>query len=160
MKDHRLEDNRLADGLTPPKRTTTASWASSPAVRRSMQHNRPRNTSTEVALRSALHRAGLRFFKHRRPLPDLRCEPDIVFPRVRLAVFVDGCFWHSCPDHGSLPKLNGEWWRAKLEATRARDRRNDEALQVAGWTVLRVWEHDSLDEVVDRIRHLITELSR
>lgn len=117
-----------------------------------MQSNRPRNTSNEVALRSALHRAGLRFFKHRRPLPSIRCEVDILFPGARLAVFVDGCFWHSCPQHGSLPKANGVWWQAKLEATRTRDRRNGEALQAAGWTVLRIWEHQPVPEAVEEIR--------
>jgi DNA mismatch endonuclease, patch repair protein len=70
------------------------------------------------------------------------------FPGVRLAVFVNGCFWHSCPEHGA-------WWRAKLEATRVRDRHNDGALRTAGWTVLRVWEHQPVDDVVDEIRRLI-----
>lgn len=125
-----------------------------------MQHNRPRDTRLEAVLRSALHRAGLRFFKHRRPLPGLRCEPDIVFPRSRLAVFVDGCFWHGCPEHGSLPKTNADWWRAKLETTRGRDRRNDEALQAAGWTVLRIWEHQPTEESVTAVRRLLKELGR
>jgi DNA mismatch endonuclease (patch repair protein) len=148
-------DNERVDEVTVPARAKGISWASSPGVRRSMQHNRPRNTSTEVALRSALHRAGLRFFKHRRPLAGLRCEPDVLFPRARLAVFVDGCFWHSCPDHRSLPRANGEWWRAKLEATQVRDRRNDETLRAAGWTVLRVWEHQPVGEVVEQVRSLL-----
>jgi DNA mismatch endonuclease (patch repair protein) len=128
------------------------------AVRRSTQSNRPRDTTTEVALRSALHRAGLRFYKHRRPVPGLRCEPDILFPRVRLAVFVDGCFWHRCPDHGTLPKANGRWWLAKLEATQMRDRRNDEGLRAAGWTVFRAWEHQPVDEVVAQVQHLVSAL--
>jgi DNA mismatch endonuclease (patch repair protein) len=133
----------------------TSSWATTPGTRRSMQQNRPRDTSIEVHLRSALHRAGLRFFKHRRPLPGLRCEPDILFPGARLAVFVDGCFWHCCPDHGTVPKANGEWWRTKLEANQVRDERNNDALRAAGWTVLRVWEHQPVHEVVDEIRRLI-----
>jgi DNA mismatch endonuclease, patch repair protein len=136
------------------------SWASSPAVRRSMQHNRPRDTALEVAVRSGLHRVGLRFYKHRRPIPGLRCEPDILFPAVRLAVFIDGCFWHACPEHASLPKTNGAWWRAKLEANQTRDRRNDEALRTAGWTVLRVWEHRQVQEIVAEIRTLVASLPR
>jgi DNA mismatch endonuclease (patch repair protein) len=125
-----------------------------------MQHNRPRDTSLEVAVRSALHRAGLRFYKHRRPIPGLRCEPDILFPAVRLAVFVDGCFWHACPEHASFPETNAAWWRAKLQANQARDRRNDEALRAAGWVVLRLWEHGGVDEVVAEISDLVEKLRR
>ena len=77
---------------------------------------------------------------------------------MRLAVFVDGCLWHSCPDHGTIPKAHGAWWRVKLEATRVRDRRNDGALRTAGWTVLCVWEHQPVDDVVDEIRRLIQTL--
>src|SRR5262249_21357027 len=89
--------------------TSMDSWASSPRVRRSMQSNRPRNTAPEVALRSALHRAGLRFFKHRQPVPGLRCEADIIFPGPRVAGFVDGCFWHGCPPHPTFPKTHPDW---------------------------------------------------
>jgi DNA mismatch endonuclease (patch repair protein) len=136
------------------------SWASSPAVRRSMQSNRPRNTAPEVALRSALHRAGLRFFKHRRPVAALRCEADIIFPGSRVAVFIDGCFWHGCPQHGTFPKTNAEWWAAKLEATRTRDLKNERALTAAGWTVLRVWEHESTADAVARIRASVSSADR
>lgn len=131
------------------------SWASSPAVRRSMQSNRPRNTAPEVALRSALHRAGLRFFKHRRPVAGLRCEADIVFPGARVAVFVDGCFWHSCPEHATSPKTNAEWWARKLEVGRLRDRANERALAEGGWTVVRVWEHENTADAVARIQAAI-----
>lgn len=158
MRHHPDRGNDLPDHPRSLGSSGASSWASTPAVRRSMQSNRPRDTTTEVALRSALHRAGLRFYKHRRPLPGLRCEPDILFPRVRLAVFVDGCFWHRCPDHGTLPKANGRWWRAKLEANQNRDRRNDEALRAAGWTVLRAWEHQPVDEVVVQVRRLVNAL--
>lgn len=130
------------------------SWASSPAVRRVMLGNRSRDTSPELRLRAALHRAGLRFWKHRRPLPTLRCEADVVFPRIRLAVFVDGCFWHGCPRHGTAPKSNSEWWRVKLERIRTRDRRNLRRLRYRGWVVLRVWEHQvdcDLDSAVARV---------
>jgi len=116
-----------------------------------MRANRPRNTKPELVLRSALHGAGLRFRKHVHPLPGSRCEPDIVFPRVHLAVFYDGCWWHSCPEHGQIPVANRDWWTVKLAATRERDARNDMALRSAGWTVLRIWQHEPLDDVVRRI---------
>jgi DNA mismatch endonuclease (patch repair protein) len=90
----------------------------------------------------------MRFRKHLAPLPGLRCRPDIVFTRRHLAVFVDGCFWHRCPEHGSEPKANGDWWRRKLDANVARDRRNDAMLTAAGWTVLRLWTHEQLEDMV------------
>jgi len=121
-------------------------------VRRTMQGNRSTNTSPEVRLRSALHRSGLRFFIHQRPCPEVRCRVDVVFPRSRVAVFVDGCFWHSCPTHGNQPRVNSEWWRAKLERNRRRDERNDAELAEAGWRVVRIWEHESVGEAVARVR--------
>jgi DNA mismatch endonuclease (patch repair protein) len=108
-------------------------------------------SAPEVVLRSALHRRGLRFRKHLQPLRGLRCKPDIVFTRQRVAVFVDGCFWHRCPEHGSAPKANGDWWRQKLDANVARDRRNDAALSEAGWRVLRLWTHEPLEVMVARV---------
>jgi len=126
------------------------SWASSPAVRRVMQANRSSDTSPEVRLRSALHRAGLRFYKHRRP-PGVSCRVDVVFPKARLAVFVDGCFWHGCPTHGTQPRLNHEWWEAKLARNRRRDERNQSELRAAGWEIIRVWEHEPVERAVTRI---------
>ena len=123
-----------------------------------MQANRPRNTAPEVALRSALHRAGLRFRKHARPVPGLRCEPDIVFPGVRLAVFLDGCWWHSCPLHGQIPKAHQEFWSTKLAKTQARDMRNTAALNQAGWTVVRIWEHEPMDVQVEAVRATLADL--
>jgi DNA mismatch endonuclease (patch repair protein) len=122
-----------------------------------MQSNRPRNTELEVAFRAALHRAGLRFFKHRRPLPGLRCEPDLIFPRLKIAVFVDGCYWHGCPEHTSWPKTNEVWWRNKIEQNRSRDDRNHRALGEAGWTVVRVWEHEPIEEAVGRVMGIVSE---
>jgi DNA mismatch endonuclease (patch repair protein) len=124
------------------------SWASSAGVRRSMRSNRSKGTVPEVRLRSALHRAGLRFRKNARPLPSLRCTADVLFRRQRVAVFVDGCFWHSCPVHGTMPTLNGDWWRAKLCATVERDASNRLALEREGWNVLRFWEHEGVDHIV------------
>lgn len=85
------------------------------------------------------------------PVPGLRCRADVVFTRARLAIFVDGCFWHCCPIHATRPAANADWWRAKLEANVARDRRNDRELSAAGWSVLRCWEHETAAEVADRI---------
>ena len=116
-----------------------------------MQSNRSRDTVPEVALRSALHRRGLRFRKHVRPVPELPCTVDVVFPRERLAVFIEGCYWHSCPEHVSYPITNGDWWRAKLAATRERDERNAQTLRDAGWTVLRVWEHEDAQTAAMRV---------
>jgi DNA mismatch endonuclease (patch repair protein) len=139
-------------------RVAGRSWASSPGVRRSMQSNRSRDTAPELALRSALHRRGLRFRKHVRPIPGLRCTVDVLFPTERLAVFVDGCYWHSCPEHGSYPITNGDWWRAKLAATRARDEHNTQTLANAEWTVLRVWEHEDADVAAGRVSDLLATL--
>ena len=113
------------------------------------------DSGPERALRSALHRRGLRFRKHTQAVPGLRCRPDVVFTRARVAVFVDGCFWHSCPEHGTFAKANGEWWKAKLAANVARDRRNDAALAQAGWTVLRIWEHEDVNHAADRVERAV-----
>lgn len=117
-----------------------------------MQSNKSRDTRPEIAVRSALHREGLRFRKNVRPVPQLRCTADVVFAAARVAVFVDGCFWHACTIHGSLPRTNREWWRSKLNATRERDRLNSEVLRNAGWHVVRVWEHDDIPSVVSTVR--------
>jgi DNA mismatch endonuclease, patch repair protein len=116
-----------------------------------MQGNRSSDTRPEVALRSALHRRGLRFFKNKRPLAEIRCRADIVFPAARVVVFVDGCFWHRCPKHGVSPSVNVKYWAAKLDRNVARDRRNDRALREAGWHVIRVWEHECVDEAADHV---------
>jgi DNA mismatch endonuclease (patch repair protein) len=114
--------------------------------------NRKRDTAPEVRLRSALHRRGLRFWKDRLLRYDqIRVRPDIVFPRSHVAVFVDGCFWHGCPDHQRVPKRNREYWVPKLEANVARDRRADVALADAGWEVIRIWEHEDLETAAERV---------
>jgi DNA mismatch endonuclease (patch repair protein) len=116
-----------------------------------MKGNRGADTSPEVALRSELHRRGLRFRKNRQAVPGIRCRPDIVFPGPRLAVFVDGCYWHRCPQHGTAPTTNAGYWQEKLDRNVARDRRNDRDLQAAGWAVLRVWEHEPVRIAADRV---------
>jgi DNA mismatch endonuclease, patch repair protein len=113
-----------------------------------MSRQRTAGTQPELAIRSELHRRGLRYRVNARGLPG---RPDIVFTRARIAVQVDGCFWHGCPEHGSVPKSNTEWWRTKLEANRERDVRNDATLSADGWLVIRVWEHDDPSAVADTI---------
>lgn len=116
------------------------------------------NTKPEMALRSALHRAGFRFRKDFRiDLPDGRVRPDIVFTRRRVAVFLDGCFWHVCPEHGTEPRNNEWYWAPKLRRNVERDLRADAALQAAGWGVVRIWEHESLDEAVAAVRAALKE---
>jgi DNA mismatch endonuclease (patch repair protein) len=126
--------------------------ASSDHIRRRMQTARRRDTGPELAIRSILHRWGLRYFVDRSPLSELRRRADIVFPRRRVAVYVDGCFWHGCPQHGTKPKANGLWWEAKIEANRRRDQDTDERLQRAGWIVLRFWEHEDPERAAAIVR--------
>lgn len=109
----------------------------------------------ERALRSELHQRGFRFRKHASPLAGLRCRPDVVFPRQKVVVFVDGCFWHRCPQHGTDPKANGGWWQLKLDANVARDRRNNTALAEAGWRVLRFWAHESVETMAEAVARAV-----
>lgn len=125
-----------------------------------MRANRSVDTLPELAVRRAVYARGLRYRKHLAPLAGLRCKADIVFSSARVAVFVDGCFWHRCPEHGELPKANRAWWEAKLARTWERDRANDLALRSAGWTVVRVWEHESPEKAAARIEDLLGALSR
>lgn len=121
--------------------------------RRNMQANRRRDTSPELALRRVLHREGLRYrCDFRIDLPGaVRARPDVVFTRLKVAVFVDGCFWHGCPVHGGRPSTNAEYWSAKLARNLDRDRLQTSALQDAGWTVIRIWEHENIDNGRDRV---------
>jgi DNA mismatch endonuclease (patch repair protein) len=128
---------------------------SSPAARATMIANRRRDTAPEIALRRELHRRGLRFRVDHLAVPGTRCRVDVAFIRARVAVFIDGCFWHRCPEHGVLPKANAEWWADKLEANVARDRRNDGDLRAADWQVIRVWEHEAVGAAADRITVLV-----
>ena len=116
-----------------------------------MQSNRGTGTLPERHLRSRLHSLGYRFRVNYRPLSDRRRTVDIAFTRLRLAVFMDGCFWHSCPDHRSVPAINQDFWTPKLTRTVERDKETDRMLREAGWSVLRLWEHVPLDEAVDLV---------
>lgn len=127
----------------------------SEAVRRSMQSNRGRDTGPELRLRSELHRRGLRYFVDRAPIKDVRRRADLVFPRKKVAVFVDGCFWHGCPEHHTVSKTNAEYWAAKVETNRWRDRDTDALLEAEGWTVVRVWEHDAVEIAADRVERAV-----
>ena len=120
---------------------------SSRAVTAVMKGNRKVGSKPETQLRSRLHQLGYRFRKNF-PIRagDLRVQPDVVFTKKRLAVFVDGCFWHRCPIHGTEPAVNTSYWEPKLTRNVARDRRVDEALSSAGWQVIRIWEHEPVEE--------------
>ena len=132
------------------------SWASSEAVRRRMQGNRRRDTAPELALRSTLHAMGLRYRVDIAPLPDLRRRrADIVFPTERVAVFLDGCFWHGCPDHGSSPEVNRGYWTEKIASNRARDLDTGRRLAAANWQMVRIWEHEDVSLAAERIASII-----
>jgi DNA mismatch endonuclease (patch repair protein) len=128
--------------------------SSSEALRR-LQQQRQRDTAPEIAIRSRLHSRGHRF---RVDYPVLgRRRADIAFPRRRVAVFVDGCFWHGCPVHGTSPKANREWWAAKIASNRERDRDTDERLTELGWTVVRVWEHLDPEQAVNEVERFLAD---
>lgn len=156
MSTERAADQRERDyeaGLYPRPAT--------PGRGRNMRAIRRSDTKPEVALRSALHAAGYRYRK------DLRLtltggvhpRPDIVFTRRKVAVFVDGCFWHACPEHFKPPSRNPEYWGPKIDRNVTRDRRYDEALLAAGWTVVRVWEHQDIAEALGLVVTAVAESS-
>jgi DNA mismatch endonuclease (patch repair protein) len=133
-----------------PKAVQPYPHPSTPGRSANMKANRRTDTKPELALRRALHALGYRYRKDLRLdlTGGVRVRPDIVFTARRVAVFVDGCFWHCCPDHGSKPASNTWYWEPKLRRNVERDRAADSALDLAGWTVIRLWEHESLDEAV------------
>ncbi|GAA4961790.1 very short patch repair endonuclease [Kineococcus glutinatus] len=125
--------------------------ASTPAVSQRMSRMRRRDNGPEMAIRRRLHARGLRY-RVVWPVPGQRRRTiDIAFTRARLAVYVDGCFWHGCPEHAHLPKANAGWWAQKIAWNRARDADVTRQLETLGWTVLRVWEHEDPEEVVERV---------
>lgn len=125
--------------------------APSSGRRRNMQAISSRDTQPEMALRRLLHSHGMRYRVCARPLPFLRRSADLVFGPSRVAVFVDGCFWHSCPLHGHLPARNVNYWAPKLARTVARDREVDAALADAGWLSIRIWEHEDSELSAARV---------
>lgn len=120
-----------------------------------MQTQRRRDTSCEIALRSHIHKLGLRYRVDARPLKAWRRRADLVFASAKVAVFVDGCFWHGCPSHGTLPKANSEWWEAKLARNQARDAETNATLAAAGWAVIRVWEHEDPVTAAQKVASLV-----
>lgn len=122
-----------------------------------MRANRGRDTKPELALRSAAHALGLRYRVSARPLPHLRRTADLVFPTARVAVFLDGCFWHGCPEHHTVAQTNADFWSQKVVSNRARDRDTDRRLAEAGWTSIRVWEHEDPHEAAREIRKIVDE---
>ncbi|WP_078858485.1 very short patch repair endonuclease [Streptomyces sp. NRRL F-2799] len=134
------------------------SWASSAARRRNMQAIRSRDTTPERLIRSLVHAQGFRYRVAARPLPNLRRTADLVFRPAKLAVFIDGCYWHGCPQHYVPPRTNPGYWSDKVARNMARDRDTDDQLRAAGWTVLRFWEHDPAEECALKIVATVSRL--
>lgn len=134
-----------------PQHVPAHPGSSSTVVSRRMRGAKRRDTAAELALRRVLHARGLRY-RVAFPVPGQRRRTiDVAFTRAKVAVFVDGCFWHGCPEHGTRPQANSDWWSTKLAANQARDRDTDRLLGELGWTVIRVWEHESPTDAVLRI---------
>lgn len=146
------ERGLLVDQSLPPQST-----ASSIKVRASMRGNRHRDTQPELQLRSMLHRRGLRYLVDARPIAEVPRRADLVFPGCQVAVFVDGCYWHGCPDHYRPATRNADFWRNKIDGNRARDNNTNNVLRAAGWTVFRVWEHEDLAEAALLIETTVRE---
>ncbi|MFF1730871.1 very short patch repair endonuclease [Streptomyces sp. NPDC058247] len=129
---------------------------SSPAVSARMSRQARKDTAPEVAVRRLLHASGLRYRLNVR-VPDMpRRTIDIAFPGAKVAIFMDGCFWHGCPEHATQPKANAEWWRTKLDKNMARDRETTEHLLAEDWTVMRFWEHEPVADVAARIAAVVS----
>ena len=145
--------------MTPMKSQPEYPHPGSSAITSWARANVKVNTKPEIAIRSLLHRQGYRFRKNLRlDVPGLRVRIDIVFPRHRLAVFIDGCFWHNCPLHGGSPQSNVEYWQQKLERNACRDELVNERLREAGWHVLRIWEHVTPAEAAAQVRTVLQAL--
>nr|WP_228868618.1 very short patch repair endonuclease [Streptomyces halstedii] len=147
-------------GLLTEEPPAEGSWASSPSVRAVMRGNRNKDTRPELRLRSLLHKQGLRYRVAARPLPELRRTADVLFSKPKVAVFVDGCYWHGCPEHLRESHKNAEFWRTKIEGNRARDAETDRLLGEAGWTVVRVWEHEDPVDACARIEGIVRQTSK
>ncbi|WP_326742166.1 very short patch repair endonuclease [Streptomyces sp. NBC_01768] len=132
--------------------------ASSPGVSARMSRQASRDTAPEVAVRKLLHASGYRYRVNERVPGMSRRTIDIAFTRAKVAVMIDGCFWHGCPEHATQPKSNAEWWRKKLDRNMVRDAETTEHLTTAGWTVLRFWEHETSQDVAARITAVVNSL--
>jgi DNA mismatch endonuclease (patch repair protein) len=120
-----------------------------------MQSNKSRDTKPELALRSAVHALGLRYRVGAKPLAGLRRTADLVFPTARVAVFLDGCFWHGCPEHHTVAAANAKFWADKVSGNRTRDRDTDARLEAAGWVSVRVWEHEDPADAALRVESVV-----
>jgi DNA mismatch endonuclease (patch repair protein) len=130
---------------------------SSAGVSERMSRAPRRDTAPEMAIRREAHRRGLRY-RVDAPVPGMpRRRADMLFTTTRIAVFVDGCFWHSCPQHTSIPRANHDWWVAKLRRNTERDRETDDHLATLGWTALRFWEHEDAMQVVDVVERTVRQ---
>ncbi|MFI6575312.1 very short patch repair endonuclease [Nocardiopsis sp. NPDC050513] len=125
-----------------------------------MRANRSRDTGPELALRRAVHARGLRYRVAARPVKELRRTADLVFTKARVAVFLDGCFWHGCPEHHTAAVRNGAYWATKVERNRARDADTNQRLAEAGWTVVRVWEHEDPGDAASRVEAAVAAARR
>lgn len=148
---------RLRVSATPPSGESDLPRPRDEQTRSRMRKQRRVDTAPELALRRELHRRGLRYRVDYRVVTGLRRRADVAFTRARVAIFVDGCFWHACPQHGTRPKHNQSWWDAKLKANVQRDRDTDSRLEEAGWQVLRVWEHEDMRAAANRVQRLVAD---
>lgn len=140
-----------AKGLLQEETLPEDSTASTPAVRASMKGNRGRDTKPEKVLRSLLFKEGLRYLVNAPPIQGLRRSADVLFPKARVAVFVDGCFWHVCPEHHRPATKNTDFWTEKFADNQRRDAETNRILEEAGWTVIRAWEHEAPEDVARRV---------
>lgn len=149
-----LHDDERHSGVMPRSSSPTPL---SPSVRARFQRQKIRDTAPEIALRRELHRRGLRYRVDVPLLGRRRGRADILFSRARVAVMVDGCFWHRCPDHGLDPRSNSDWWQQKLDRNVERDCQTNAELASQGWTVIRIWEHESPITAADKIEAAVRE---
>jgi DNA mismatch endonuclease, patch repair protein len=130
---------------------------SSQEASRRLSKIRQKGTDAEMAVRQALSRMGLRYRVNYLVLKVPRRVADIVFPRLKIAVFVDGCFWHGCPEHASWPKSNADFWRNKIDTNRKRDSDTNDRLMLLGWSVMRIWEHELPQDAAKKISEMVSE---
>ena len=131
--------------------------SSSKEVSERMKRMPTKDSKPELRLRKAIYGLGFRYRLHRKDLPG---KPDIAFGPAKVAVFVDGCFWHNCPEHGTIPKNNREWWLEKFQRNQERDMLKDEQLKEMGWLPIHVWEHEDPDTAARNIKKLVKERLR